>query len=270
MLQEEKSAKLDSKGFVSAGKGRFVTAIAFTKTYKDLAKKTPQKLPQVWECKKGRAFWVRVDYVSDRKPLTDDEMFDRVLRGDKSEPEVIDHSHYKVTHRKEPAQFITPAVWKDFRKGDATPPGKYDTRPRDGFETYIDRELAPEKSGRTWWLYKGVFYSTEEKLKPADVAALADEKENRKRLTLEKAHTLQAMRQQADGPKDWKPGREPIPQEVKLTVWQRDGGRCVECGSQQDLEFDHVIPLAMGGSNTERNLQLLCADCNRRKGATLG
>jgi 5-methylcytosine-specific restriction endonuclease McrA len=57
---------------------------------------------------------------------------------------------------------------------------------------------------------------------------------------------------------------------VKVAVWQRDAGRCVECGSQEDLEFDHVIPLAMGGSNTERNLQLLCAACNRRKGATLG
>jgi len=64
--------------------------------------------------------------------------------------------------------------------------------------------------------------------------------------------------------------REPIPQPVKVAVWQRDGGRCVECGGQENLEFDHVIPLALGGSNTERNLQLLCAGCNRRKAATLG
>ena len=64
--------------------------------------------------------------------------------------------------------------------------------------------------------------------------------------------------------------RQPIPQEVKLLVWQRDRGRCVECGVQSELEFDHIIPLAMGGSNTDRNLQLLCETCNRRKGATLG
>lgn len=54
-----------------------------------------------------------------------------------------------------------------------------------------------------------------------------------------------------------------------MAVWQRDGGRCVDCASQQDLEYDHVIPLAMGGSNTDRN-QLLCEVCNRRKGASLG
>lgn len=39
--------------------------------------------------------------------------------------------------------------------------------------------------------------------------------------------------------------------------------------SNANLEYDHIVPLAMGGSNTERNLQLLCADCNREKGASL-
>jgi tetratricopeptide (TPR) repeat protein len=64
-------------------------------------------------------------------------------------------------------------------------------------------------------------------------------------------------------------GREPVPREIKDRVWRRDGGKCVECGSQERLEFDHIIPLAMGGSNTERNLQLLCETCNRTKGAQL-
>ncbi|MHB1570538.1 MAG: HNH endonuclease [Solirubrobacteraceae bacterium] len=63
--------------------------------------------------------------------------------------------------------------------------------------------------------------------------------------------------------------RAPIPESVRHSVWRRDRGRCVECGSQENLEFDHVIPVAKGGANTERNLQLLCQECNRRKGATI-
>ncbi len=64
-------------------------------------------------------------------------------------------------------------------------------------------------------------------------------------------------------------GRRPIPDNVKMFVWQRDGGRCVKCGSQLNLEFEHIIPIAKGGSNTARNLQLLCENCNRLKGAGL-
>jgi len=63
--------------------------------------------------------------------------------------------------------------------------------------------------------------------------------------------------------------REPIPRRVRLFVWQRDRGRCVECGSTERLEYDHIISLAKGGSDTERNLQLLCERCNRQKGATI-
>jgi HNH endonuclease len=58
-----------------------------------------------------------------------------------------------------------------------------------------------------------------------------------------------------------------IPQDVKIQVAARDGGRCRQCGSTVDLHFDHVIPWSKGGANTVNNIQLLCGPCNRRKGA---
>lgn len=118
-----------------------------------------------------------------------------------------------------------------------------------------------------FWVYKMDVYVTDALgLSPEDVLALLNEEANKRRLQLAKAHALQAMTEHLSA----KPRRQAIPQDVKIAVWQRDGGTCVECGSREDLEFDHVIPLALGGSNTMRNLQLLCAGCNRRKGASLG
>ena len=63
--------------------------------------------------------------------------------------------------------------------------------------------------------------------------------------------------------------RQPIPREVRRAVFERDSGQCVECSSKFDLQYDHVIPVALGGATTVDNLQLLCGECNRLKGADL-
>ena len=61
-----------------------------------------------------------------------------------------------------------------------------------------------------------------------------------------------------------------ISQNVKDKVWNRDQGKCIECGSNEKLEFDHIIPFSKGGSNTYRNIQLLCEECNRKKSNQIG
>lgn len=61
-----------------------------------------------------------------------------------------------------------------------------------------------------------------------------------------------------------------IPTPVKLEVWARDKGRCVECGSSDNLHFDHVIPYSQGGSSlVADNVQLLCARHNLSKGSRI-
>jgi 5-methylcytosine-specific restriction endonuclease McrA len=60
--------------------------------------------------------------------------------------------------------------------------------------------------------------------------------------------------------------RRIIPTWVKLEVWKRDGGKCIECGSEEDLHFDHIIPWSKGGSSsTPDNIQLLCGKHNIQK-----
>lgn len=57
-----------------------------------------------------------------------------------------------------------------------------------------------------------------------------------------------------------------IPTSVKLEVWRRDKGRCVKCGSRDNLHFDHIIPYSKGGSSlVAENIQILCARHNLQK-----
>lgn len=56
-----------------------------------------------------------------------------------------------------------------------------------------------------------------------------------------------------------------IPTDLKRRVFDRDGGRCVHCGSKFLIQFDHIIPIAKGGASTEANLQILCQSCNTKK-----
>jgi len=56
-----------------------------------------------------------------------------------------------------------------------------------------------------------------------------------------------------------------IPAAVKREVWGRDGGRCQwpvdsggVCASMVRVEFDHIIPRALGGSSRPGNVRLLC------------
>ena len=59
-----------------------------------------------------------------------------------------------------------------------------------------------------------------------------------------------------------------IPHDIRQAVWQRDQGKCVQCGTTGPgawLEFDHIIPHDKGGANTVNNVQLLCRRCNLQK-----
>jgi 5-methylcytosine-specific restriction endonuclease McrA len=116
---------------------------------------------------------------------------------------------------------------------------------------------------RTYWLFEDRMYWEDDDLTPRDVMALVRDRQVRQQRKLERAHA--AMAANGAGPAR----REVISREVRFAVFERDGGRCVECGSGFDIQYDHVIPFSMGGASTVENLQILCADCNRSKGASI-
>jgi len=64
--------------------------------------------------------------------------------------------------------------------------------------------------------------------------------------------------------------RKSISLRDRFLVFKRDRYRCCICGrAGVELQLDHKIPVARGGSDSVDNLQTLCCDCNRGKGNNL-
>lgn len=56
------------------------------------------------------------------------------------------------------------------------------------------------------------------------------------------------------------------PEYAKDLVFERDGGRCINCGTTYNLSYDHIIPFIYGGASSDAdNIQLLCSSCNSSK-----
>ena len=61
-----------------------------------------------------------------------------------------------------------------------------------------------------------------------------------------------------------------FPEDIKLAVWEQQKHICPICGKEFDYEFmegDHITPWREGGRTVIENCQMLCRECNRRKGA---
>lgn len=60
--------------------------------------------------------------------------------------------------------------------------------------------------------------------------------------------------------------RGKVTNKLRFRIYERDGERCVHCGSTRNLEIDHIIPVSKGGKSIPSNLQTLCHKCNLEKG----
>lgn len=72
--------------------------------------------------------------------------------------------------------------------------------------------------------------------------------------------------------------RTSIPKWVKSAVFHRDKGRCVFCNTDLTgivntltiLNYDHIVPLDLFGTNDPCNIQLTCESCNKSKKIKMG
>lgn len=60
--------------------------------------------------------------------------------------------------------------------------------------------------------------------------------------------------------------RSQLTTKVKGLILKIDDFTCQYCGSKEDLEVDHVVPIELGGTNDNDNLLTCCSSCNKSKG----
>ena len=53
-----------------------------------------------------------------------------------------------------------------------------------------------------------------------------------------------------------------IPKKVKEIVWERDGQRCIICGSHYAMPNSHFIRRSQGGLGIEENIVTMCQRCH--------
>lgn len=117
---------------------------------------------------------------------------------------------------------------------------------------------------KVYWLFEEAFFKDNDGLGPDDVKALILSRQRMQQQRIKRAKTITAAPELKE-----KLRRGVIPDDTKLLIWQRDSGKCVKCGLQSELQFDHIIPISVGGASTPENLQILCGRCNRIKSASI-
>jgi len=125
------------------------------------------------------------------------------------------------------------------------------------------------KTGGTWagtgWAYKGYIHQFEYKNQPP-YSKEEEELLLLEQYDLERQKFERLKRKHKSGNVETESyKRERISEEVRIAVWRRDDGKCARCGSRENLEYDHIVPVSKGGGNTARNIELLCEKCNRSK-----
>ena len=88
-----------------------------------------------------------------------------------------------------------------------------------------------------WWTNAGLFWADPD-LSDEDVELLVWDRQRRQESRLDRLRKIRT------GEKNLTEGRRiRISEEVRAFVWNRDEGRCVQCGAQDELQFEPLAKL---------------------------
>ncbi len=176
-----------------------------------------------------------------------------------SETEIIDIIAVGITS---PSLWKKLAIWRNYVPRNASA----DIRTiQDRLNNMIRRALVePVNTSGNHWIYKDNYYTVKGKYSHEQFQLLILEEFDKERRLFEKLKQKFSLDNSESTT-----NRPRIPEHTRIEVWRRDGGKCARCGSRERLEYDHIVPISRGGSNTARNIELLCEACNRSKGANV-
>lgn len=122
--------------------------------------------------------------------------------------------------------------------------------------------LVAKKDGRSWWWYADRFWWDDDGLPAPDVRTIVLDAELRAR---QRARELAEARATLLGEERPLGIDESVTQVVRFAVWCRDRGRCVDCGTADDVGFDEIFPPNVSDSRSAANVELRCASCRERR-----
>jgi hypothetical protein len=121
--------------------------------------------------------------------------------------------------------------------------------------------LVAKGGGRQWWWYLDRFWWDHDGLAAAEVQDIVLQADFHRK---QQSDAVARARTVVLGAGGVPLQTDHVSEQVRLAVWCRDRGRCVDCGSREAIAFDPIVSFSDGGSDTPANVELRCQSCRVR------
>ena len=118
-----------------------------------------------------------------------------------------------------------------------------------------------KRQGRAWWWYLNRSWWVDGRVRRSRVAEAVLRRDLQQMLAADAlARARIAILGETEGEEEL-----PVPDALHLSVWSRHRGRCVDCGSDERVNFDKILATSESRSETPLNFDLRCQACRDRR-----
>jgi len=118
-----------------------------------------------------------------------------------------------------------------------------------------------ERDGRAWWWYLNRSWWDDGNLRRSKLEEVVLRRDLQQMLAADAlARARVAILGETEGDESL-----PVPDSLHLSVWSRFRGRCVDCGSDERVNFDKILAGSERRKETPLNFELRCQICRDRR-----